>query len=481
MQRPTAIEVRNARTHNLKGVSCRVPHGRVTVVTGPSGAGKSSLAFDTVYAEGHRRFVESMSTYARNFLEQRERPPVDEIRNVLPAVALAARNGVRNARSTVGTLTEIHDVLRLLFAHLGEVVCPAGHGRARRSSPSEAAAELAAGEVGDPFRLVVRQPRPRRGADAALSELVRLGFGRYLDGEEVCRLEPGAPWPAGADPLPLLLGRFRAAPESAPRVAAALEEGLRMAPRVEAEGPSGRRFVAAELACPHCGEAVSPPSPALFSFNSPLGACPECQGFGRVMGIDRERVVPDPTRPLAARPIAPWNSPAYEDLYDELLAAAAARGIDPDTPWGSSPRPTGSGSGAGRGSSATSTTSSPGSRSAPTRSTCGCCSRATALMISARAAGVPGCAPRRWRSAFTASGCRICCGTTWRRSRAGSSASAGPRGSGRAPGISSPSSASASRCSSGWGSSTSSSTAKLAPSPAARRSGSTSRRRSAPA
>ncbi len=334
MQRPTAIEVRNARTHNLKGVSCRVPHGRVTVVTGPSGAGKSSLAFDTVYAEGHRRFVESMSTYARNFLEQRERPPVDEIRNVLPAVALAARNGVRNARSTVGTLTEIHDVLRLLFAHLGEVVCPAGHGRARRSSPSEAAAELAAGEVGDPFRLVVRQPRPRRGADAALSELVRLGFGRYLDGEEVCRLEPGAPWPAGADPLPLLLGRFRAAPESAPRVAAALEEGLRMAPRVEAEGPSGRRFVAAELACPHCGEAVSPPSPALFSFNSPLGACPECQGFGRVMGIDRERVVPDPTRPLAARPIAPWNSPAYEDLYDELLAAAAARGIDPDTPWG---------------------------------------------------------------------------------------------------------------------------------------------------
>ncbi|HSM49897.1 MAG TPA: hypothetical protein VLA75_00695, partial [Thermoanaerobaculia bacterium] len=208
MQRPPAIEVRNARTHNLKGVSCRIPHGQVTVVTGPSGAGKSSLAFDTVYAEGHRRFVESMSTYARNFLEQRERPPVDEIRNVLPAVALAARNGVRNARSTVGTLTEIHDVLRLLFAHLGEVVWPAGHGPARRSSPSEAAAELAAGEVGDPFRLDVRQPRPERGAEAVLSELVRHGFGRSLDGEEVRRLEPGAPWPAGADPLPLLLGRF---------------------------------------------------------------------------------------------------------------------------------------------------------------------------------------------------------------------------------------------------------------------------------
>jgi excinuclease ABC subunit A len=117
--RPTAIEVRKARTHNLKGVDCRIPHGKVTVITGPSGAGKSSLAFDTIYAEGQRRFVESMSTYARQFLDQMERPPVEEIRNILPAVALEARNGIKNARSTVGTITEIYDVLRLLFAHLG--------------------------------------------------------------------------------------------------------------------------------------------------------------------------------------------------------------------------------------------------------------------------------------------------------------------------------------------------------------------------
>ncbi len=335
MPRPSAVEVHNARTHNLKGVSCRIPHGKVTVVTGPSGAGKSSLAFDTVYAEGHRRFVESMSTYARNFLEQRERPPVDEIRNVLPAVALVARNPVRNARSTVATLTEIHDVLRLLYAHLGEVGCPHGHGPARRASPPEAAAELAAGAVGEPFLLVVRQPRPPRGAEALLAELVRLGFGRWLDpAGEVRRLAAGDPWPAGIDPLPLVLGRFRATAESAPRVAAALEEGLRIAARVEATGPDGTRFVAAELACPVCGEAVSPPSPALFSFNSPLGACPECQGFGRLLGIDRERVVPDPTRPLSGHPFAPWNSPAYEELYDDLLTAAAARGIDVDRPWG---------------------------------------------------------------------------------------------------------------------------------------------------
>ena len=331
-----AIEVVNARTHNLKGVDCRIPHGRVTVVTGPSGAGKSSLAFDTVYAEGQRRFVESMSAYARNFLEQRERPPVDDVRHVLPAVALEARNVVRNARSTVGTLTELHDVLRLLFSNLGEVVCPLGHGPARRTEPNAAADELSAGAVGDPFLLVARKRRPAHGADAALAGLVRLGFARRLAGEterEVARIEPGEGWPAELDPLPLVLGRFRAAPGTAARLAATLEDGLKLAPRVEAIGPAGRRFVTPELACPACGTAVAPPSPALFSFNSPLGACPLCQGFGRVIGIDPERVVPDPLRSLAERPFAPWNSPAYEELYDELFAACRRRRISLEIPW----------------------------------------------------------------------------------------------------------------------------------------------------
>ncbi|MFQ5350987.1 MAG: excinuclease ABC subunit A, partial [Thermoanaerobaculia bacterium] len=145
MPRRTAIEVVKASTHNLKNIDCRVPHGRVTVVTGPSGAGKSSLAFDTVFAEGQRRFVESMSTYARQFLQQMERPPVEELRNVLPPVALEARNAVRNARSTVGTITETYDVLRLLYTHIGEVHCPNGHGPAATATPEEAAAELAGG------------------------------------------------------------------------------------------------------------------------------------------------------------------------------------------------------------------------------------------------------------------------------------------------------------------------------------------------
>ncbi|HEX6203545.1 MAG TPA: excinuclease ABC subunit UvrA, partial [Thermoanaerobaculia bacterium] len=338
-RRDVAIEVVGARTHNLKGVSCRVPHGRVTVVTGPSGAGKSSLAFDTVFAEGQRRFVESMSTYVRQFLEQMERPPVDDVRNVLPAVALEAKNSVRNARSTVGTITESYDVLRLLFTHLGEVRCPNGHGAVFARQAEEVAAALAAGDAGERFSLVARVARPAKGADPALGELVRQGFLRRLgDGGAPVRMEPGERWPKAIDPLPLVLGRFR--PDSdAARLTATIEDGYRLSRgRLEAHGEdaSGHplvRHYGREPTCPRCGAVVRRPTPALFSFNSPLGACETCQGFGRIIGIDRARVVPDPTRTLVQGAIAPWNTPAYEDLYDELHRAAKKRGVPLDVPW----------------------------------------------------------------------------------------------------------------------------------------------------
>ncbi|HKH44585.1 MAG TPA: excinuclease ABC subunit A, partial [Thermoanaerobaculia bacterium] len=337
MPKTPSILVERARTHNLKGVSCRIPHRAVTVVTGPSGAGKSSLAFDTVFAEGQRRFVESMSTYARQFLDQMERPPVDDIQNILPAVALEAKNAVRNARSTVGTITEAMDVLRLLYTHLGEVVCPRGHGLVRTFTPDEAAEELVSGIAGGPFLLVVRVPRPRKSAEDALGELIRQGFQRRLDGEEVVRMEPGEKWPAARDPLPLVLGRFPARADAKARILDTLEQAWRMSHgeggRVEARGPEGVRFYGRELSCPVCGETARRPTPALFSFNSPLGACPRCQGFGRIIGIDRERVIPDPRRSLSERPIAPWNTPAYEELYDELLKDAKKRGISLSTPW----------------------------------------------------------------------------------------------------------------------------------------------------
>jgi|CXWL01.1.fsa_nt_gi excinuclease ABC subunit A len=343
MTPPSAILVRKAWTHNLQGVDCRVPHGKVTVVTGPSGAGKSSLAFDTIFAEGQRRFVESMSTYARQFLDQMERPPVESIEHILPAVALEAKNAVRNARSTVGTITEIHDVLRLLYTHLGTVVCPNGHGAVRRLTPGEAATVLASGEAGDTFLVVARLLRPPKRADDALGELVRQGYARRLDeaSGDVVRLTPGERWATAWATLPLVLGRYRASSdgEASQRLAEAVEEAYLLGSgRAEAHGvggPDGGRIVrlSRELGCPVCGETVRRPEPALFSFNSPLGACSECQGFGRSVGIDRERVIPDPGRTLREKPIAPWNTPAYEELYRELFAACHRQKIPLDVPW----------------------------------------------------------------------------------------------------------------------------------------------------
>jgi excinuclease ABC subunit A len=334
MKRAPAIEIRNARTHNLKGVDCSIPHGQITVVTGLSGAGKSSLAFDTIFAEGQRRFVESMSTYARQFLDQMERPPVDEMENVLPAVALEARNSVRNARATVGTLSEVTDVLRLLFAHVGEVRCPDDGEVARRLAPEEMAQQLIAGEVGDTYLVIASVPRPEQRADEALRELTRQGFRRFLENGEVVQVTSRDRWPRRIDPLPLVLGRFRSGQGSSARVQAIIEEGLSLgAGRVEAHGPEGVRHFNSGLSCSHCGREFQVPVPALFSFNSPLGACPRCQGFGRVIGVDRRRVIPDGSLTLGQRPIAPWNTPAYSDLYDRLEEACEERGVDLDTPW----------------------------------------------------------------------------------------------------------------------------------------------------
>ncbi|MDX1644500.1 MAG: excinuclease ABC subunit UvrA [Thermoanaerobaculia bacterium] len=329
----SAIRVVGARTHNLKGVDCRVPHGKLTVVTGPSGAGKSSLAFDTIYAEGQRRFVESMSTYARQFLEQMERPPVDSLDGVQPAVALEAKNSVKNARSTVGTVTEVLDVLRLLYTHVGRVHCPNGHGRVVALAVEEIAQRLVSGVAGKRFTLVARVNRPVKGADRSLAELVRLGHARILVDGEVERLDSSAEWPSELDPLPLVLGRFRADEEVRSRLAEAVEEALKLGRgRLEAHGDAVLHF-GRGLICATCGEELRRPVPALFSFNSPLGACDECQGFGRIIGVDRERVIPDPSLTLEERPIAPWGTPAYEDLYDELFEACRERGVPLDVPW----------------------------------------------------------------------------------------------------------------------------------------------------
>ena len=334
MSTKLSIEVIGARTHNLKGVSCRIPHCELTVVTGPSGAGKSSLAFDTVFAEGQRRFVESVSTYARQFLHQMERPSVEEIRNLIPAVALEARNSVQGARSTVGTVTEVYDVLRLLFTHIGEVHCPNGHGAVQNSSPEAMAEKLSSGYVGEAIVLVVPISRPKKHADQALGELMRQGFARRLVDGRPERMDSTFSWDEDLDPLELVLGRFKAEPQSISRLTEAIEEGTQLGSgRVQARGSGGTLHYGVGLVCVHCGQSIQTPVPALFSFNSPMGACVECQGFGRVIGIDRELVIPDQGLTLQEKPFAPWNSPAYVDHYERLFVACVERGISLKTPW----------------------------------------------------------------------------------------------------------------------------------------------------
>lgn len=331
------LEVVRARTHNLKDICCRIPHGKVTVVTGPSGAGKSSLAFDTVYAEAQRRFVESMSTYARQFLEQMERPPVEAMNNILPAVALEARNSVRNARSTVGTLTEVWDVLRLLYTHLGEVGCPQGHGLLSRHLSEQAADAIASGTAGQSVLLLAHLPRPAREANLKLRELVRQGYGRRFDDGEVVRITPSQRWLKVLDPLPLVIGRFKAGGKATARLVSAVEEAYQLTggrlQTLDLDAKVPPLHFGRALTCGTCGAIGRRPSPALFSFNSPLGACPTCQGFGRVTGIDRGRVIPDPSLSLRQRPIAVWNSPGYQDLYDELFFACREQGVPLTTPY----------------------------------------------------------------------------------------------------------------------------------------------------
>ncbi len=349
------IRILGARTHNLKDVSVSVPLARLTVVTGVSGSGKSSLAFDTLYAEGQRRYAESLSTYARQFLERLDRPDVDSIEPVPPAIALEQKNGVRNARSTVGTQTEIYDSLRLLFAHGGSTVCLACGVAAVPGGVDRAVEELGRWEEGGgSARVVLAAPvewrppdgrpekvrgRRKREREEALriAELKRAGFFRALapDGETVEIPED----PAGISGLlddegrlAVVVGRFVVREESRPEIAAAVEAAFAMAGSLSARTERGTRTFRRGLHCPRCSSDFRDPTPPLFAFNSPLGACPACQGFGRIIGVDLEKVIPDPTLRLDERPVAAWNTPAYESAYDDLFRACRRYSVRTSVP-----------------------------------------------------------------------------------------------------------------------------------------------------
>ncbi len=356
------ISIRGARVHNLKNISVEIPHNAITVVTGVSGSGKSSLAFDTVYAEGQRRYVESLSAYARQFLERMEKPDVDEISGIAPAVAIRQKNSTRNPRSTVATATEIYDYLRLLFARCGQTFCIKCGAQVRRDNPDEIATKVLSLAPGRRFYILyplriaqAQSAAPRRGAkkklaappqDAlrnALIDIQKRGFNRlYQDGRLHEFSSPETLLDVDfARPVYVLVDRLAVSPESRSRLVDSIEicyrEGggeaiLEFVP--DAAGNPGERLVFNErFECKNDGTIYQEPEPRLFSFNNPYGACPRCQGFGNTIDFDLNLVVPDPSKSLDDGAIEPWTKPRYRTLLQEAKKWARSRDIPTNVAW----------------------------------------------------------------------------------------------------------------------------------------------------
>ncbi len=352
------IRVRGARVHNLKNVSFEIPHNAITVVTGVSGSGKSSLAFDTIYAEGQRRYIESLSAYARQFLERIEKPDVDEISGIAPAIAIKQKNATRNPRSTVATATEIYDYLRLLYARIGQTICTKCGEPVRRDSPDEIVARVLAQPAGRRFyilyQIVFLQPARKGSARRAakpsgevvkqvLTELQKRGFNRlYQDGRVHEFASPESLLDLDfARPVYVLVDRLALSAEARSRIIDSIEicyrEGrgeaiLEFLPETPGGEPERLTFNE-RFECKNCGIAYQEPEPRLFSFNSPYGACPRCQGFGNTIDFDLDLVIPDRGKSLNEGAIEPWTKPRYRPLLQDLKRIARAKGIPLDVPF----------------------------------------------------------------------------------------------------------------------------------------------------
>jgi excinuclease ABC subunit A len=380
-----SIVVRGARVHNLKNIDFEVPHNTLTVVTGVSGSGKSSLAFDTIYAEGQRRYVESLSAYARQFLERIEKPDADSIDGIAPAVAIRQKNTTRNPRSTVATATEIYDYLRLLFARVGTTYCANCGREVKKDTVDEVADTIL--KLPAETRLQVLFPlrtlgptreesalNPDRGssrtkksslpqksgatgAPAAISDalktrlfdLRKAGFNRLFQSGQIFEFStPESLLDVDfGRPVFVLVDRLTISPDARSRIVDAIETAYRESgevifdiPATEAQSENaaeGRRTSTLRFAqrfeCKFCNVRYEEPEPRLFSFNNPYGACPKCQGFGNTIDFDLDLVIPDKLKTLADGAIEPWTKPKYRPLLTDLKRYAKQAGIPLDVPW----------------------------------------------------------------------------------------------------------------------------------------------------
>src|SRR6267378_4314027 len=361
------IVVRGARVHNLKNVDFEIPHNSLTVVTGVSGSGKSSLAFDTIYAEGQRRYVESLSAYARQFLERIEKPDADVIDGIAPAVAIRQKNTTRNPRSTVATATEIYDYLRLLFARVGRTFCLKCGREVRKDAVDEVADGILAmpGETrlqvlfplqsspGRPAKADKKKGRGRKRSEpeearlpsdllkARLLDLRTRGFNRlYQNGQIFEFSTPESLLDIDfSAPVFLLVDRLVVSADGRPRIVDAIEIAYRESSEVifetapgEGQTPQRLRF-SQRFECKRDHIRYEEPEPSLFSFNNPYGACPRCQGFGNTIDFDLDLVIPDKSKTLNEGAIEPWTKPKYRTLFTELKRFAKQAGIPLDKPW----------------------------------------------------------------------------------------------------------------------------------------------------
>ncbi|MBN2023195.1 MAG: excinuclease ABC subunit UvrA [Pirellulales bacterium] len=350
------ISLRGVEVHNLDAIDLDLPHQKLIVLCGVSGSGKSSLALDTLYAEGQRRYIESFSAYTRQFLQRLERPECERIDGIPPAIAVTGRHASRSSRATVGTATETADYLRLLFAKIGRVYCQGCGREVRRDSPQSAARMLA--DLPPECRLLVAFPLPIADAEAAAAQSRRLreqGFVRAVAGGRIIDLANDAiPDPTGGNvsgdaATYVVVDRLRAGGMSDQRARDSFETAFakgegKCCVFVEdqtdlgvahpLDGRAWRRVdLSASLSCAACGIDYPAPEPRLFSFNSPLGACPECEGFGNVIDLDMDLVVPDRTKSIREGAIVPWNSPAYMHELDALMELADEFDIPVDEPF----------------------------------------------------------------------------------------------------------------------------------------------------